>query len=192
MYSHITGTLIEKSPVHAVIEAGGIGYFARISAGTYRALPSAGASCKLHLFLSVREDAMDLYGFAGIDEKRTFTELVKINGVGPQSALAVLSALNVQEFLRAVEAGDIAAISRARGIGRKLAQRIILELRGALAAEESEGELPPAATQAEEALVTLGYSRKEALERVRKAMNRHTDFTVEDLVRSALQVGLKK
>lgn len=192
MYNHIKGVLSTKSPAHAVVEAGGIGYYIRIPANTYRRLPEAGEECMLFLELVVRDDALDLYGFATSDEKRLFTELTRVNGVGPQSALAILSALAVKDFLRAVEAGDIKSICMARGVGRKLAQRVILELKGALAMEEESAPATPHAAEAEEALVALGYSRREARTRLQKACEKGDTPVVEELVRRALQVGMKK
>ena len=191
MYEHIKGLLSAKSPAHAVVEAGGIGYYIRIPANTYHQLPEVGSPCTLFLALVVRDDALDLYGFATQDEKRLFTELTRVNGVGPQSALSILSALAVRDFLRAVEAGDVKSICLARGVGRKLAQRVILELKGALAPEESASGVPCAA-EAEEALVALGYTRREARARFRKAYEMDASASVEDLVRRALQVGMKK
>lgn len=187
MYHHVSGRLSEKSPAHAVIEAAGVGYFIRIPASTYRRLPETGNPCTLFVVLMVRDDALDLCGFGTLDEKRMFVELTRISGIGAQLALSVLSALDTNQLVQAIEAADVRALCRARGVGRKLAQRMILELKGALVLADETAGVPPRVLEAEEALVALGYSRREARERIEKALKKGAADTVEALVRAALR-----
>ena len=132
MYHHINGLVVEKTPAFAVVEAGGVGYFIRITSETFKKLPAVNCECRLFLYLSVREDAHELFGFATREEKLLFLDLDKVKGVGPQHALSILSSAPVEELHRAITAGDIKTLTRAKGVGKKLAQRIVLELKGEL------------------------------------------------------------
>jgi Holliday junction DNA helicase RuvA len=187
VYHHLNGQLVEKTPACAVVEASGVGYQIRIGAETYKKLPAPGSSCKLFLYLSVRDDALELFGFATREERRLFLELTKVKGVGPQHALAILSSAPLEELHRAITAGDVKALTRAKGIGNKIAQRVVLELKGELALEDESGvKACGPESDAEEALIALGYTRKEASQAVAAALKEGKADT-EVLVRRALQ-----
>lgn len=193
MYAFIRGYLAEKDQNSAVIDAGGVGYLLSISYSTYAALPELGEEVKLYSHLSVREDAMELFGFADREELSVFKMLITVSGVGPKAALAILSELSPGRFALAVSAGDVKALTKAAGVGPKLAQRIVLELKDKIA--KSGAEIPtggadfleaPAGSNAEEAakaLVVLGYSANEA----RAAVAKCQGDTVEELIRLALK-----
>ena len=193
MYAFIKGYLAEKEQHAAVIDAGGVGYLLSISYGTYSALPELGEPVKLYTHLSVREDAMELYGFAEREELSVFQMLITVSGVGPKAALAILSELSPGRFAIAVSSNDVKALTRAAGVGPKLAQRIVLELRDKIAKSgaatlQDGGDLmsAPSGNHAEEAakaLVVLGYSANEA----RAAVAKCQGDTVEDLIRLALK-----
>ena len=168
MFAHIEGTLTEKSSDGLVIDCGGVGYALTVSATTLAAAPKAGESMKCYTYLSVREDAMELFGFATREEKRMFEKLRGVSGIGPRLALSALSGMSVGALSLALASGDANALSRIPGIGKKTAQRLILELRDKV--EESEltgsGFSAPvagnAAGEAVEALMALGYQSSEA------------------------------
>lgn len=175
MYAHIDGVLAEKSQDGLVIDCGGVGYYMTASATTLSAAPRTGERMKLFTVLSVREDAMELFGFATREERGMFEKLRGVSGIGPRTALQVLSALNVGELSLAIATGDAQALSRAPGIGKKTAQRLILELRDKVEDHEliagagvADGQATSGgpASEAVEALMALGYQSAEAAKAV--------------------------
>jgi len=200
MYNYISGTLIEKSPAGVVVDAGGIGYELHVPVSTFGRLPALGAPVKLLTRFVVREDAQILYGFVTQEEKRLFELLISISGIGPKTALTALSGVEPVVLKRAIVRGDVEVLKSVPGIGRKTAERIVIELREKLAAEglESMGEESSSQTgssgsvtldDAVEALVALGYKRpgaKQAVEKAVKASGKES-LSVEELVRSSLQ-----
>jgi Holliday junction DNA helicase RuvA len=204
MIASVRGIVLEKADGTCVIEAGGVGYALQVSAGTFTALPEVGAEVRLHTRHIVREDAQLLYGFTDRDELRLFDLLIGVNGVGPRIAIAVLSGLAPARFARAVRDEDLAAITAINGVGRKTAERLVIELRDKL------GFLPMAAPAASEpaparakkptkvlagaeryedaiaALVTLGYAQAQAADAVRRVSEDAGDVPAEDLVRRSL------
>ena len=175
MYAHIEGVVAEKSADGIVIDAGGVGYEMTVSAATLAACPQAGERTKLYAYLSVREDAMELFGFSTREEKRMFLRLIAVSGIGPRTALGVLSALSVRDLSIALVTGDAQALARAPGIGKKTAQRLVLELKDKVSDEEltSPGAPAPARAagsgaegEAIEALMALGYPAGEAAKAV--------------------------
>ncbi len=169
MFDHVRGKLVRKTPAGAVIEAGGVGYFLRISLATFEKLPEPGAECRLLARLLVREDAQELVGFADAAEREVFGALISVNGVGANLALSVLSAMRPAELAEAVRTSNVAALKRVKGLGTKKADRIALELRGkveefgAPGSDAAARRLPTeAAEDAVDALVALGYKRPEA------------------------------
>jgi Holliday junction DNA helicase RuvA len=198
VYDHLRGTLTHKSPGAAVLEAGGVGYRLRISLATFERLPAAGSECRLLARLIVREDALELAGFADEAERRVFDVLTSVSGVGPSLALAALSALRPAELAEAVRSGNAAALRRIKGLGEKKAERVILELRDKveyLAALEEPSTAPAgagrapagAAADAAEALVALGYRRPEAEEAVARAVREMgRGAAVQEIIRRAL------
>ena len=171
MIGYLRGRLHAKHPPHLVVDVGGVGYELEAPMSTFYGLPAAGEAVALFTHLVVREDAHVLFGFATESERRLFRALIKISGVGPKIALGVLSGASVEEFLRTVESGDPAALTRIPGVGRKTAERIVVELRegarklGAAADGEAvspaPGETSSPQSEAFAALLALGYKAPE-------------------------------
>ena len=166
MIGRIEGRLLEKNPPSILVDVGGVGYELDVPMSTLYALPGVGERVALLTHLAVREDAHQLYGFASGTERHAFRELIRISGVGARTALAVLSGLSVNELAQAVTLQESARLTRIPGIGKKTAERLLLELKGKLGAD-LEGIGAPAAgdssTDILHALSALGYSDKEAL-----------------------------
>jgi len=165
----ITGTLLAKHPPQVLIEAGGIGYEVDVPMSTFYALPATGERLSLHTHFVVREDAQTLYGFATLEERSAFRELIRISGVGARTALSVLSGMTVAELAQAVALQESARLTRVPGIGKKTAERLLLELKGRLA-DALPGESGASASAGGDvlnALIGLGYSEKEALAAIR-------------------------
>jgi len=162
----LAGVLVEKNPPQIVVEAAGVGYEVEVPMSTFYNLPASGERVALLTHLVVREDAHLLYGFATESERRAFRQLLKVNGVGARTALAVLSGMSVGELVEAVAAQESGRLVRIPGIGRKIAERLLLELKGKLGADALSGVAvnreKPAASDVLNALLGLGYSDKEA------------------------------
>ena len=166
MIGRLAGVLVEKNPPQIVVEAAGVGYEVEVPMSTFYNLPASGERVALLTHLVVREDAHLLYGFATESERRAFRQLLKVNGVGARTALAVLSGMSVGELVEAVAAQESGRLVRIPGIGRKIAERLLLELKGKLGADALSGVAvnreKPAASDVLNALLGLGYSDKEA------------------------------
>lgn len=192
MYDHIEGDLASKSPAQAVISAGGVGYRLTIPLSTFEALPPAGA-VRLLAYLQVREDALKLYGFATEDERRLFLQLISVSGIGPNTAIAILNGIRPPDFRRAVAAEQAEELCRIKGIGRKTAERIIVELKREMEREliEETGKAAGArgaVSDAVAAMLALGYTRSAAEKAVTRALDKlGAKATLEDVVREALQ-----
>jgi len=195
VYNHVRGKLVEKTPSRAVVEAAGVGYDLRISLATFECLPAPGAETALFVRLLVREDALELVGFADALEREVFTVLISVNGVGLNLALSVLSAMPPGKLAQAVRTEDLAALKRVKGLGTKKAERIVLELRdkvesfAAAAPGAQAPSTPPQGTAqlATEALVALGYKRPDAeaaAERATTELGPEADVT--EFIRLAL------
>ena len=144
MISRLTGKLIEKNPPQVVIDVNGVGYEADVSMQTFYNLPSVGETVHLYTQLVVREDAHLLFGFASAEERATFRQLVKVSGIGAKTALGILSAMNADELAQAIAEEDVKRLSSAPGIGKKTAERMVLELRGKLVSHTvSDGLFAP-------------------------------------------------
>jgi holliday junction DNA helicase RuvA len=167
MIGRIAGTLLEKNPPHLLVDCNGVGYEIDVPMSTFYNLPSTGEKVVLLTQLIVREDAHLLYGFGTVQERTTFRELLKISGIGARMALAVLSGMSVQDLAQAITLQDAARLTRVPGIGKKTAERLLLELKGKLGADI--GVTAAALSQSDHAadilnaLLALGYSEKEAL-----------------------------
>lgn len=196
MIASLRGTLLERGEGWCVIEAGGVGYLVQVSSHTLAALPAPGAEARLRTRQIVREDALLLFGFADPDELRLFDLLIGVSGVGPKLALAALSGLAPAALVRAIREEQVGAIVAVPGIGRKTAERLVVELRDKLdfvpaapaARGRESGVLPRAGRfdDAVAALVTLGYSATQAQDAVRKAGGDAPDLSLEDIVKRAL------
>ncbi|MEX1082255.1 MAG: Holliday junction branch migration protein RuvA [Halofilum sp. (in: g-proteobacteria)] len=199
MIGRLTGILTEKQPPGLLVDVGGVGYELEAPLSTFYDLPETGAQVSLFTHLVVREDAHLLYGFAREAERRLFRVLLKVSGVGPRMALAILSGMTADEFARSVESDDTTALTRLPGIGKKTAQRLIVEMRDRLEQGDFAGALAPGASAPESAsegdsiadatsaLVALGYRPAEASRMVRPFAS--AGSSTEDLIRSALQAA---
>ncbi len=197
MITYLAGTLVESLPTQIVLDVGGVGYHVLIPLSSYDRLPPAGSQLKILTHLSIREDAHVLFGFTTPAERDLFRLLVNhVSGIGPKTALDVLSGSSVASFKAAVVAGDVAALSRVKGIGKKTAERIVVELRdkvGISAAWEaaSAGHAPGAEevhiNDAVLALIALGYKQVDAHKAVKAVMTKNPAATVEELVTAGLK-----
>ena len=193
MYAFIEGKLEEKRQGEIVVNAGGVGYQLICSASTVAEAPQAGERFRAYTYLSVREDAMDLFGFATKEERTMFLKLCSVTGVGARTALGVLSSMPLRDLSIAIATGDTGALSRAPGIGKKTAQRLVLELKDKVEAGEltsGAGQAVPAAAmgaqqEAVAALMALGYTAQDA-QRAVAAVSDSAD-TVDGLVLMALR-----
>ena len=187
MIAHLSGTLVDRQPPQVVVEVGGIGYEVEVPLSVFDRLPQTGQAVRLLTHLVVREDAHTLYGFLSAPDRALFRELLKVSGVGPRLALAILSGVSGDDFSLMVEAGDAQALTRLPGIGKKTAERLILEMRGRLPERAEAGPAAPvdAAGEARAALIALGYSSAEALKMVRAVDD--PDQPAASLIRAALK-----
>jgi holliday junction DNA helicase RuvA len=190
MYDYIKGEVVETGKDYAVVEAGGVGYHINTSYNTLTSIKT-GESAKLFCNFIVREDAHMLYGFSTHEEKEMFTKLTAVSGIGPKLALSVLSALKVSDIAAAVITSDEGALEKISGIGKKTAQRIIIDLAGKISVRETIGEGGDIAQKADKemeavsALVSLGYNRAEAVRAVSSVKN--LGDTAEEIILMALK-----
>ena len=203
MIAHLRGTLLEKHPNQAIVDAQGVGYDVTIPVSTFSTLPAPGEPVSLRIHTHVREDAIALFGFAKPEEKALFERLIAVSGIGPKLAITVLSGLAASELVQAIRGGAVERLVRIPGIGKKTAERMVLELRdkldGVLLAEKSGAAASttpvpggPAAMgdmerDALSALVNLGANRPQAEAAVRKARAAHQDADFETLFRKAME-----
>lgn len=164
MIGRISGVLLEKNPPQLLIDCNGVGYEVGVPMSTFYNLPGLGEKVVLLTHLAVREDAHLLYGFGTIEERNVFKELIKISGVGARTALSILSGLSVAELVQAVSLQEVGRLTRIPGIGKKTAERLLLELKGKLGADLGAGAVAQgdAGSDILHALLALGYSDKEA------------------------------
>jgi Holliday junction DNA helicase RuvA len=192
MIGRVQGILLEKHPPQIVVDCHGVGYEVEVPMSTFYNLPATGERVSLLTHLVVREDAHLLYGFGSEAERRAFRQLLKISGVGARTALAVLSGLSVAELAEAVTLQETGRLTRIRGIGRKTAERLLLELKDKLGVElgttVAAARPAPATGDVLRALLALGYSEKEAVAAVRALPE---GLSVSDGIRQALK-GLSK
>ena len=195
MIAHLRGRLLTKHPNQAILDCSGVGYDVAISVATFTALPAEGAEASLHIYTRVAEDQLALYGFSDPQEKRLFEKLLTITGIGPKLAITVLSGIDKFRLINAIRAADHATLTRIPGIGKKTAERVVLELKDKLddlavptTATPLSTPQTPAAEDALSALVNLGYPRPAAQRAIDTALTRHpasaADF--ESLFRAAM------
>lgn len=188
MIGRLNGRLIEKRPPTVVLEVQGVGYEVDVPMSTFFQLPATGVAVTLYTHMVVREDAHLLFGFATDEERQVFRQLVRISGVGARTALAVLSGLSVSELFHAVSTQDGVRLTRIPGIGKKTAERLLLELRDKLAAGKDvavAGSAASVRSDAVNALLALGYSEKEAVAALGKVA---PEASVQDAIRQALKL----
>ena len=197
MIGHLRGRILEKRPNQVILEVNGVGYDVNIPVSTFYQLPDPPGEAQLHIHTHVREDALALYGFLTTGEKRVFEKLLSVSGIGPRLAVTILSGLEVAELVPAIRNNDLVKLTHIPGVGRKTAERIVLELRDRLA--EVEGERATAApagfsTEQEDALsalLNLGYQRSAAEKAVRCAAEQERGGSFDALLRRALQLLVK-
>jgi Holliday junction DNA helicase RuvA len=194
MIAILNGVLLEKHPNQAILDVGGVGYDVTIPISTYSNLPDAGARVLLRIYTHVREDALSLYGFLTPDEKALFEKLISVSGIGPTLAVKVLSGLAAADVILAIRKGEVERLVRIPGVGKKTAERIVLELRDKLPAPSGQGTEPPAPalTAVDQdvlsALLNLGCARPAAETAVRKAKAAGVPGEFEPLFRRALEL----
>ncbi|PWJ59622.1 Holliday junction DNA helicase RuvA [Dyadobacter jejuensis] len=196
MIAYINGTVAHKDPAYTILDVNGIGYELRISLQTFSAMPELGNKCKLVTYLNIREDAHILYGFAEEQEKHLFLELVSVSGIGPATALVMLSSLSYEEIMKGIAEEDLRLIQSIKGIGLKTAQRVILELKDKMRKEFLQGassgtaSTPQASVRSEAlaALVTLGIPKATAEKSLDAILKKEgSAITVEQLIKLALR-----
>ncbi|GGH01916.1 Holliday junction branch migration protein RuvA [Silvibacterium dinghuense] len=194
MIAHLRGRLFSKQPGQAIVEAGGVGYDVTITIPTFTSLPAEGAEVALYIHTQVREDLLALFGFLDRDEKRLFERLITVSGVGPKLAVTILSGLNAEMLVGAIRGQDHATLTRIPGVGKKLAERLVVELKDKLedmaAAPTAVVSAGPAGEDVLSALVNLGYQRPAAQKAIETAVAKDKalgeDF--DGLFRAALKV----
>ncbi len=198
MIAYVHGTLAEKKPTEVIVEAAGIGYRVAIPASSFDKLPGVGQPVRLVTTYVIRDDARLLYGFATDAERDVFESMIAASGVGPKTALAALSAMSPAEIRDTVIAGDVAMLTRIPGVGKRLAERLIVELRDRLArldglgSADGAGDGPAAQARADarSGLEALGMGRADAEKRLRQVLRGHPGSqSAEDLIRLALREG---
>ena len=193
MIAHLRGRLISKNPNQAIVDCGGVGYDVTISVATFSELPAEGVEASLYVHTHVREDQIALFGFVDTREKRLFEKLLSISGIGPKLAITILSGISAERLVTAIRGGDHGTLTRIPGIGKKTAERIVLEIKDklddlAVPMSDAGTHHGPAADDALSALVNLGYPRPVAQKAIETAIERDAaagaDF--ETLFRAAM------
>ena len=194
MIGYLRGTILEKHPNQVIVEAGGVGYDVTIPVSTFSALPAAGAEVRLRIHTHVREDTLALYGFLTVEEKTLFEKLIGVTGIGPKLAVTVLSGLGTAELVAAIRQGLVEHLVRIPGVGKKTAERMVLELRekvemlGAGAATAPSPALSALDQDVLSALINLGCARPAAEAAVRKAKAKGPAEGFEPLFRRAMEL----
>ena len=199
MIGRLHGVIIEKRAPDLLLDVQGVGYELLVSLNTFFAVPNIGESTTLHTHFVVREDTQQLYGFAELGERRLFRHLIKVNGVGPKMALAILSGMSASEFALSVHNNDVATLVKLPGVGKKTAERLVIEMRDRLSdidAGVSLGNMttvaqPGIVEEAESALIALGYKPQDAAKMVSRAESSEIT-SAEQLIRAALKSMVSK
>jgi Holliday junction DNA helicase RuvA len=201
MIAHLSGTLLAKHATSVVVEVGGVGYEVTIPVTTFYDLAEAGAQVRLNIYTHVREEALQLYGFKTLRERELFTQLISVSGIGPKSAIAMLSGMNADEIITAIRTNNLARLTSIPGLGKKTAERLVIELRDKMAklsspeleeqlAARTSGATPSDDAVREDALsalTNLGYQRAAAEKAIMHASQEGGDLSVELLLRRALR-----
>lgn len=203
MIGRIRGILLDKQPPHLLVDVQGVGYEIQVSMTTFFSLPDINEAITLHTHFVVREDNQQLYGFAEASERQLFRELIKVSGVGPKLALAILSGMNAAQFAGCVRSNDSAALVRLPGVGKKTAERLVVEMRDRLGAgwqsqagigpmTQSPGSGDASVGEAEHALIALGYKPQDAARMVRAQLREgEPGPSSAELIRLALKSVVK-
>lgn len=194
MITRLTGIVLEKQPTEVVLDVNGVGYRVFVPLSVFAALPDCGQRAVLHTHFVVREDAQQLYGFIDRDERRLFQALIKVNGIGPRLGLAILSGMEMPVFVRSIHDGDTTALVRLPGVGKKTAERLVVEMRDRLkdwsvgeGVSTASGAAQQARHEAESALQALGYKPAQAEQAVKAVLKAQPDLATEELIRHALK-----
>ncbi len=203
MIAHLSGTLLAKHATSVILDVGGVGYEVTIPVSTFYDLEDAGAQVSLRIYTHVREDALQLYGFRTARERELFTLLISVSGIGPKSGIAMLSGMSADEIITAIRTNNLARLTSIPGVGKRTAERLVIELRDKMAAlsspalEEDIAAQAAAGAPASEdalrddtlsALVNLGYQKAAAEKAVTQAINEGGTLSVEALLRRSLQL----
>ncbi len=196
MIGHLRGRVLEKRPNQVILDVQGVGYDVSIPVSTYYLLPDPPAEAQLHIHTHVREDSLALYGFLTLSEKKMFEKLLSVSGIGPKLAITILSGLEVKELVPAIRQNDLLKLTHIPGVGRKTAERIVLELRDKVALAEAEraaapSGLSPVQEDVLSALLNLGYQRVAAEKAVSRATSQDGAASFDTLLKHALQLLVK-
>ncbi|MEZ7860700.1 MAG: Holliday junction DNA helicase RuvA [Parasphingorhabdus sp.] len=198
MIGRLQGTVIDKQAPDLLLDVQGVGYELLVSLSTFFAIPAVGESVTLHTHFVVREDAQQLYGFTERSERTLFRHLIKVNGVGPKMALGVLSGMSANEFAACVHNNDVDTLVRLPGVGKKTAERLVIEMRDRVDSIEASvsstnvhAAQPDLTQEAESALIALGYKPQDAAKMISRVADDET-LGVEQLIRSALKNMVSK
>ena len=202
MIAHLSGTLLSKEPNAVILDVGGVGYEVTIPISTFYDLEEAGSNVKLRVYTHVREDALQLYGFKTLRERELFMRLISVSGIGPRLGITLLSGMSADEMIASIRTNNLARLTLIPGVGRKTAERLVMELRDKVASlsspeleEELGAESRAGATVTEDsmrsdvlsALLNLGYQRGAAEKAVTAALDEGGDITVESILRRSLR-----
>ncbi len=191
MIAYLEGKLAEKKPTSLIVDVKGVGYLVNIPFSSFERLPEVGSPLKLFTCTYVREDAFQLYGFATTSEKELFELLISVNGIGPKSALGILSAISVDDFQTSILDENLDVLTKISGVGKKTAQRLIVELKEKIAKnfivpEKEKVSLDQKPEEAVLALVSLGYNRYEAKKIIDQVWGKDKKMSLEELLKKAL------
>ena len=196
MYQYLNGNLVEKNAASLVIDVGGVGYHVQIPVSTFSALPELGKSVRILTHFVVREDGHFMFGFFTEEERQLFRLLISVSGIGPKTAMTALSGVAIPELKRALIDGDLAVLTGISGIGRKTAERMVVELREKMVLEERRAPTPglgkkesPVVEDSVRALIELGYKKQNAQDAIEKAL-KNVDpgkIKLEELIRASLR-----
>ena len=191
MIAHLRGKLMQKDPAHVVVDVNGVGYEVFIPLTTFTALPDTGSEVSIDIHTHVREDIIALYGFSTRRERTIFEKLMTISGIGPKLAVTILSGGSVEELVSAIKRSDLARLTAIPGVGKKTAERIVLELKDKLRDFAEAVQKPGVETDVMSALENLGYSRALVESALRRAANGDRDPAFDVLFKRALQILTK-
>jgi Holliday junction DNA helicase RuvA len=192
--AHVEGTVAEKRDGAVVVDVNGVGYLLHVSQACLATLPPAGSRARLRTYTHVREDALDLFGFATAEEEAVFRELIGVKNVGPRAAQNILSGIEPRELAAAVAQGDVARLTKVPGVGKKTAERLVVELKEKLVALAGEAspragkDLGPVGEQLQQALVGLGYRPQQAAQAVDALAGSAKGRGLDELLREALKL----
>jgi Holliday junction DNA helicase RuvA len=189
--AHLRGKLIDKAPARVVVDVHGVGYEVFIPLTTFTAMPDTGVEVSLDIHTHVREDTIALYGFSSRQERRAFEKLIGVSGIGPRLAMTILSGGSVEGLVSAIRRGDLPRLTSMQGVGKKTAERIVVELRDKLQDFSEESPKSPVETDVLSAMENLGYSRAIAETAFRRAQNGDVEAGFEVLFKRTLQILTK-